>query len=86
MKRIKKTIFYTLIGLSILGIPLFTFGIINTMVSLKYETDKSTDCISLVTGQDLCYTIQILKALIIACITTIILLAVFRKRILPARK
>ena len=82
MKRTKKIIFYTLIGLSVLGILVFAFGIINTMVSLKYETENPTDCISLVTGQDLCLTIQVLKVLIVACILTVILLAVFKKRIL----
>lgn len=82
MKRTKKIIFFVLIGLSILGIPLFAFGIINTMVSLKYETDSPTDCISLVTGQDLCLTIQVLKGLIVACILIVILLMVYRKRFL----
>jgi len=82
MKRAKKVIFYALIGLSIIGVPVFAFGIINTMVSLKYETDSPTDCISLVTGQDLCLTIQVLKGFIVACVATIILLTAFRKRIL----
>jgi hypothetical protein len=82
MKRTRKIIFYTLIGLSILGIPVFAFGTINTMVSLKYETDSPTDCISLVTGQDLCLTIQVLNGLIVTCILTIILLVVLKKRIL----
>ncbi len=82
MKRTKKITFYTLIGLSILGIPVFAFGIFNTMVSLKYETNNQIDCVSLVTGQDLCLTIQVLKGLIVACILTLIILIVFRKRIL----
>lgn len=82
MKRTKKIIFYILIGLSILGILISVFGIINTMISLKYETGSPIDCISLVTGQDLCLTIQVLKGLIVACVLTIILLTVFRKRIL----
>ena len=64
-------------GLSTLGIPVLAFGIINTMVSLKYETDDPTDCISLVTGQDLCFTIQVLQGLIVACIATIVLLLIF---------
>lgn len=76
----KKKIFYVLIGFSIIGIPIFSFGIINTMVSLKYETNSPNDCISLVTGQDLCLTIQVLKGLIITCILTIILLMVFRRK------
>jgi len=80
MKQPKKIIFYTLIGLSVFGIFIFAFGIINIMVSLKYETDNSSDCLSVVTGQDLCFTIQVLKGLIIACFATIVILFVFRKR------
>lgn len=81
-EKTKRKVFFVLIGISALGIPLFAFGILNTMVSLRYETDSPTDCISLVTGQDLCSTIKILKGLIIACITAVILLTIFRKRIL----
>src|SRR5690554_2324675 len=80
--KLVKILFYVLIGLSILGIPVFTFGIINTLVSLKYETHSPMDCISLLTEQDLCLTLQVLKVLIIICIMTIILLIVFRKYIL----
>jgi len=80
MGRIKQIIFFILIGLSVIGIPVFTFGIINTMVSRKYETNDMADCISLVTGQDLCLIIVVLKGLIIVCITIIILLVVFKKR------
>ncbi|RZJ64608.1 MAG: hypothetical protein EOO47_26855 [Flavobacterium sp.] len=80
MERTKKIIFYVLLGLSIFGIPVFAFGIINTMVSQKYETDNLTDCISRVTGQDLCFAIQMLQVLIVVCIATIILLMFFRKR------
>ena len=65
-----------LIGLSVLGIPVFAFGIINTGVSLKYETENPTDCISLITGQDLCLTVHVLEALIVACVALIILLMV----------
>jgi hypothetical protein len=63
-----------------LGIPLFAFGIINTMVSLKYETENPTDCISSVTGQDLCLTINIFKGLILVCVILIIALILLKKR------
>jgi len=83
MNRTKKIIFYILFGLSLLGIPVFAFGLFNTMVSLKHKTENPSDCISLVTGKDLCFIIQILKAILIAGISTILLLTIFRKRILP---
>lgn len=85
MKTVKKIIFNVLIGLSTLGIPVLAYGILNTMVSLKYETDSPTDCISLVTGQDLCFTINVLKGLIIVCIATIVLLLIFKNRFFEGR-
>ena len=78
-QRSKKTIFYVLIGLSIIGIPVFAFGILNTMVSLKYETNNPSDCISLVTGANLCSTVNVLKGLIFACFTTIVTITALRK-------
>jgi hypothetical protein len=77
-----KTFYYILLSISILGIPLFIFGIINTMVSLKYETENLEDCISLVTGTDLCQTINTLKILVGLSIAVSISLIVFRKRFL----
>lgn len=34
------------------------FGIINTMVSFKYETEAPGQCVSSVSGNDLCATLQ----------------------------
>jgi hypothetical protein len=39
------------------------FGIINTMVSLKYETEAPGQCLSSVTGHDLCAALQRCKML-----------------------
>lgn len=80
--RLKKIFYYIALIISGLGIPLFAFGIINTMVSLKYETENPTDCISSVTGQDLCLTINVFKGLILILVIIIILLIAFRKRLL----
>jgi hypothetical protein len=78
----KKTIYNIILTLSIFGIPFFIFGIINTMVSLKYETENSTDCISSVTDQDLCSAINVLKGLVLICVFLIVGLLTFRKQIL----
>lgn len=40
------------------------------------------DCISLVSGQDLCLTIKILQSLVIICILLTILLLALKSRIL----
>lgn len=39
------------------------FGIINTMVSLKYETQDPGQCLSSVSGNDLCAALQRCKVL-----------------------
>ncbi|URW80961.1 hypothetical protein [Xiashengella succiniciproducens] len=78
----RKTIFYIALILSGLGIPLNIFGILNTMVSLKYETDNPRDCISLVTGTDLCELITRMKIWILICVLLITILLIFRKRLL----
>ncbi len=48
------------------------FGIMKTMVNLKYETKISDDCILLISGEDLCLTIQIMKTSTIFCVIIII--------------
>lgn len=76
----KKIIYLVLFGISMLGIAAFGFGIINTMVSIKYETESPKDCISLVTGDNLCLKINVLQILLVSCFATTTLLSIFRKR------
>ena len=78
----KRVIYYIVLTISGLGIPLFAYGIINTMVSLKYETENPTDCISSISGQNLCLTIKVFAGLILVCVLIIILLLTLRGRIL----
>lgn len=78
----KKVIYYSLISIFIIGIPLFAFGIINTMVSIKYETSDLGDCISSVSGADLCLTIKVFKGLIAICVIGLVSLLYFKNRLL----
>lgn len=51
--------FYNItLALLILVIPIVFYLIINTMVSIKYETDGVETCISSVTGKNLCSLID----------------------------
>ncbi len=77
----KKVFFLILLGLSLIGILVLGYGIINTSVSLKYETNYSTECISLITGKDLCLTIKVLQTLLVICILIITTLLILKKRI-----
>jgi ABC-type Mn2+/Zn2+ transport system permease subunit len=71
-----------LTSISFFGIPFFLFGILNTMVSLKYETNNPNDCISTISGDDLCFAIKIFKILIVICAVVFITMMIFRKNIL----
>ncbi len=62
-----------------IGIPLFEFMAFNSMVSLKYETKELTDCISLVSGIDLCQTIRKFHVLAITCGLSFIGLLIFKR-------
>lgn len=66
----------------IILIPLFYFGIINTQVSLKYETNNPGDCISQITKRDLCQDIKQNKILIVADLFLIAVLLIFRRKII----
>lgn len=66
----------------IILIPLFYFEIINTQVSLKYETNNPGDCISQITKRDLCQDIKQNKILIVADLFLIAVLLIFRRKII----
>ncbi len=72
--------------LCICGIPFFGFGIINTLVSLKYETEGVNECISLTTSYDLCLTLNILKGLTLLCTISLFILIVFKQKLIKTRK
>ena len=81
----RKVIYNILLTISILGIVIAPYGIINTMVSLKYETENVKDCISNVSGQNLCKVIRDLKIIFAFCILLLVCLIYFRKKIIQPK-
>jgi uncharacterized membrane protein YhaH (DUF805 family) len=77
-----RTSFYVVISLLIISIPILIFGIINTMVSLKYETENPGDCISTISGTDLCSAINRFEIIIAINVILIIGLLIFRKKLI----
>lgn len=51
------------------------------MVSLKYETDNPGECISIVTGVDLCKAIRNMKIYAVVDSIIIIILLIFKNKI-----
>jgi hypothetical protein len=43
------------------------FEVVNMLVSLKYETDRASDCISTVSGLDLCAAIRHFEMATVGC-------------------
>ena len=58
---ISKRYYNIILAIIILIIPVVFYMIINTMVSIKYETDGVDTCISTITGKNLCSQIDQLK-------------------------
>ena len=68
-----------------LGIPLFEFMVLNSKVSLKYETNKLNECISQISGIDLCKAIRNFHISAIICGLTFIVLLIFRRKIIKSK-
>ena len=54
-------------------------------MSLKYETDSAGDCISIVSGRDLCAAIFNMKVMIAVAAVLIYLLRYFQNKILKTQ-
>jgi ABC-type Mn2+/Zn2+ transport system permease subunit len=78
----KKIYFNILIVLLFLNIPFWTFEFINVGVSLKYEINEDYECISYVTGKNLCLMQNIATSLTIISFVILVILLYFRKRII----
>ena len=79
MTLFKKITFFVTLLVSFVGFWISAYAVVNTEVSLKHETKDTADCISLITGRDLCLESNIFQSLVVLCIAVIVLLIVFRK-------
>ena len=77
-----RIVFYALLFTSFMAIPLFLYALLNTMVSLQYEIEGSHNCVSQVSGLDLCFRFTLYAGLVIFCFLAFVGLLVFRTRIL----
>jgi high-affinity nickel permease len=78
----KKLYFNLLLTALAIGIVIHLFGAMNTMANVKYELENSTDCISPVTGVDLCYALVKHKSLTAIFAVTTLVMVLFRKKII----
>ncbi len=82
MINIKKTVFYILISILAISIPVLIFRILNTTISIKYKTENPGDCISTVSGIDIDSTINRLEIIRGINVILIIYLLIFRKELI----
>ncbi|MNK33691.1 hypothetical protein D3C87_521840 [compost metagenome] len=77
----KKSVYQTIISLLILVIVMSVFAVVNIQVSLKYETENLEDCISLVSGRNLCQELLVSKIIIVICLIIVSGMLSFRNTI-----
>ena len=77
----KLSYFKILLITLVLLIPFFAFGILNTMVSLKYETDNPAECISKISGVNLCNALRNMKIYIAIDVIIIVFLLILKNKI-----
>lgn len=73
----KKTIKTLLLILTLLAIPFNYYAAINTLVSIKYETDLG-ECISKISGIDLCLQYDIFISITYSCAFLTLILFLIR--------
>ena len=74
---------YTFLIISLIILALiFGFGIINTMVSLKYETNFDKECVSTISGDNLCNSLRNIKYLFYIDLIAIFILLLFQGKII----
>jgi len=68
----------------VLFIIAFLFGLamVNTMVSLKYETNFDNECVSTISGDNLCNSLKITKYIFYIDLAVIYLLLLFQEKII----
>lgn len=76
-----RIFYFVLIFFFAIGFLFFAFEVVNTMLSLKYETNYPDDCISAISGTDLCLMIKIFKGLTVICGVGLISLLFFKRKI-----
>ena len=77
----RKSVYQTIISLLILVIVMSVFAVVNIQVSLKYETENMKDCISLISGRNLCQELLVSKIIIVICLIVVSGMLSFRGRI-----
>lgn len=78
----RKSMYQTIISLLILVILVYVIAIVNTEISLKYETDNPKECISKITGKDLCEFIKTSKIVVIVCLILVSGMISFRYKLI----
>jgi hypothetical protein len=74
-------LFRVIIIVLILSALFFGFQIINLQVSLKYEVDDPSNCISKRTGINLCQAIEIVKGISILSAIMVCVLMFYKRKI-----
>lgn len=77
----KISVYQAIICILILWIIVSVFGVVHTSLRLPLETNNPRDCISSVTGQNLCKQILVFKINIVICMIVVSGMLSFKSQI-----
>ena len=80
-----RKIYFVILSILVISLPVNFFGIYGAKVSLKYETNNPGDCISTISGTNLCDFIFNMKIMIFVAIFVIYFLLYFKNKILKTQ-
>ncbi len=80
-----RKIYFVILSILVISLPVNIFGIFGAKVSLKYETNNPGDCVSTFSGANLCDSIFNMKVMIVVAVFVIYFLLYFKNKILKTQ-
>ena len=80
-----RKIYFIILSILVISLPVNIFRIFGAKVSLKYETNNPGDCISNFSGTNLCDSIFNMKVMIAVAILVIYFLLYFKNKMLKTK-
>ena len=81
----KRKVYFIILSLLVISLPINIFGIFGAKVSLQYETNNPGDCVSTFSGINLCDSIIRMEVLLAVAVILIYFLLYFKNKILKTK-
>ena len=82
----KRKIYFIVLSILVISLPLNIFGIFEAKVSLQYETNNPGDCFSTISGINYCESIIRMKVMFAVAVILVYFLLYFKNKILKTQQ